>query len=119
MPQLTWSNLQLLNSENVNNLEDKPGVYRLSYRSPDNNIYIFFVGEASSSLKNTLLPYLTRSTDNPCIKSYLENLECHFKYTVIEDEELRKNTVHTLYSKYSPKCNLEIPSGNFVEINYK
>lgn len=119
MANLNWNKLQLLNNENIDKVEEKPGVYRLSYKSADGHIYVFYVGIANKSLKESLKTYISGNIDNLCIKSYIDNLECYFKYSVIEDEELRKNTHRSLYAHYAPKCNLEIPSGTIIDINYK
>lgn len=119
MANLSWNKLQLLNNENIDRLEEKPGVYRLSYKSADGNIYVFYVGIAQRSLKESLKIYISGNITNICIKSHLENLECYFRCAVIEDEKLRRDAHRTLYSRYSPKCNLEIPSGELIDINYK
>lgn len=119
MPTINWSNLKLLNTENINEVEERPGIYRLSYKSADGNIYVFFVGSSNDSLKQSLSSYLAPNTiDNPCIKSYLLNLECYFKFSIIEDSQERQNICHTLYIHYAPKCNLEIPAGDNININY-
>lgn len=119
MPTLNWSKLQLLNNESIDSVEEKPGVYRLSYKSADGPIYVFFVGKTDKSIKESLKNHLSGNIDNLCIKSYVDNLKCYFKYSIIEDEELRKNTHKSSYAHYSPKCNLDIPSGMIIDINFK
>ena len=117
--KITWSILKVLNEENVNESPDEAGVYRLSYKSADSDIYVFYVDKADKSLRDSLKPFLKKITNNPCIKTFLENLECYFKFAIVNNAIQRENIIKTLYSHYTPKCNLEIPKGEIIEgINF-
>ena len=118
MPQLTieWTKLQLFTIDNIKNVPDEAGIYRLSYKSADGNIYVFFIGDASA-LRTALNDIQSKNTNNECIKTFLTNLQCYFKYALVPDEANRKNCVRTLYTHFSPKCNLTLPDGNIIEVN--
>lgn len=118
MPKLSlsWTKLQLLTKEIIENVPTQAGIYRLSYQSADEKIYVFFVGE-TISLKEELNNIINKKIDNECIKTFLTNLKCYFKYTLVPDKDNRKDCIRTLYAHYSPKCNLVLPEGNIIEIN--
>jgi len=113
---LNWSKLQLLTKENIDILPAEGGVYRLSYQSADENIYVFYVGEASS-LRTTLNDIVNKNLNNECVKTFTTNLKCYFKYALLSDASQRNDCVRTLYSHFAPKCNIKLPEGNIIEIN--
>lgn len=118
MLKLEWSKLSSFNLTNIESIGDISGVYRLSYKSSDNSFYVFYVGYSSGLLKNDLRKIITE-TDNQCIKTYLDNLECFFRYAQTSSlQDSIQDVERTLYEHFKPKCNLEVPQGSSVEINY-
>lgn len=117
MANINWSQTSPLIQTSVEAIEAKPGIYRLSYQSAEGSLYVFFVGRSDTSLKDDLLKLIYKETENICIKTHLENLECYFRYVIIEDEDTRKNFERTLYDHFKPKCNLDVPTGNLIELN--
>ena len=113
--QLTWSKLLPLNKEIISNIPPKAGVYRLSYKSAEGPIYVFYIGRANASLKDTILSHLSSSENNICIKTYITNLECYFKYAEVSTEAERLDCEKSLYVHYSPKCNTDVPKGKIIE----
>lgn len=116
MTQITWSKLSPLDLSVINTLESKPGVFRLSYKSADGSYYVFYVGRTDTSIKEALAEILS-DTNNVCIKTHLNNLECYFKYVLIDDSTTRRNVERTVYEHFKPKCNTEAPSGQIIEID--
>lgn len=114
---LTWNLLKALNEANLNLLEnDIKGVYRLSYKHEDGNIYVFYVGE-SADIKKVLLNHFTAS-DKECIVNHLKVSQCYFRYAQVESQEMRKKILSKLYKFYQPHCNDPIPvDDNSIEIN--
>jgi hypothetical protein len=113
---LNWFKLTELNTQNINQIPDNTkGVYRLSYKHNDGNIYVFYVGE-TENMKIALLNILTES-NNPCIESH-KTSKCFYKYTVIDQSELSHKVLAKLYKFYQPNCNEPILSvDNEIEIN--
>jgi len=114
---LTWS--KLLNLEPLSSLLYVPevaGVYRLSYRSSDGKIYVFYVGKATN-LKRRINQHLSPEENNLCIKKMLTNYSCFVRYARVENENIRDGAEAFLYSYYSPSCNIDEPLGKIVDIN--
>ena len=114
---LTWSSLQLLESSIIDNLPQEAGVYRLSYKSADGPYYVFYVGQADN-IRERLTQHLNGINTNPCVTTYIKNLKCYFVYTLIAESNLRKDIERTNYDHFKPKCNVQMPAGNFIDINY-
>ena len=112
---LQWSKLRKLNKEELNEVPSTAGVYRLSYRSAEGSIYVFYIGKADISLKDSILNHLGSKENNTCIKTYLTNLECYFRYAEVANKDERLNCEKSLYVHYSPKCNLDVPKGKIIE----
>lgn len=119
MAQLEWSKLSPLDLSIISNIGSKPGVYRLAYKASDGSFYVFYVGRADKSIKEELTKFASKETDNPCVKTHLENLECYFRHAFIEDQKTRQNVERTVYDHFKPKCNLETPNGESIDINFK
>ncbi len=114
---LTWS--KLLNLEPLSSLLYIPevsGVYRLSYRSSDGNIYVFYVGQATN-LKERINQHLSQDEANLCIKKMLANYSCFVRYARIDDQEVRNGAESFLYKHYTPSCNITEPFGSNIEVN--
>ena len=114
---LEWYRLQPLDLPLIGALRDTPGVFRLSYKSADNQFYVFFVGTAPSSLKEELRRILVQ-TENSCIKTHLDNLECYFRFAYLPSDMVANDIERTLYEKFKPRCNLSVPGGQIIEINF-
>lgn len=119
MNKLLWTKLQPLDPSVIKDVDSKPGVYRLIYKSSDGSFYAFYIGRADKSVREELTKIAFKDADNPCIRTHLENLECYFRYTYIEDDKARMNVHKTAYDHFKPKCNLETPKGEFIPINLK
>ncbi len=117
MAIINWSQTLPLTQVSIEAVEAKSGIYRLSYQSAEGPLYVFFVGRSDTSLKEDLMKLAHRESDNVCIKTHLENLECYFKYAIVEDENYRKNSERSLYEHFKPKCNLDVPTGNLIDLN--
>jgi len=117
MPNLNWSELQLLESSIINSVPSVSGVYRLSYKSADGPYYVFYVGQADN-LKERLMQHLNGTNTNSCVATYIKNLKCYFVYTAISETNLKKDTERTIYDHFKPKCNIQLPEGNRIDINY-
>ena len=119
MPEtLEWSSLQPLNPTILAEIPETPGAYRLSYKSGDGSYYVFFVGSADTSLRERLLGHTSGSEGNSCTKTHIQNLECFFRYAVVDKKSLLPGIEKALYHNYTPKCNLEEPGGEPVEVNF-
>ncbi|MDP3769718.1 MAG: hypothetical protein Q8R40_02165 [bacterium] len=115
--ELTWSNLQSLDQATISSQSQKAGVYRLSYKSADGSFYVFYVGNAPESLRDSLMKHISEIEDNICIKTTIKNLECYFKISEVSNEEDRLNIVKTIGDHFKPKCNLQKLEGETIEIN--
>lgn len=116
--QLTWPKLQSLNQSVISTQSQKAGVYRLSYKSADGSFYVFYVGNATTSLRDSLLWHISENEENVCIKTTIKNLECYFKISEVSGEEDRLNIVKTMGDHFKPKCNLQNLEGKTIEINF-
>jgi hypothetical protein len=116
--ELKWSKLVPLNQSSIEQIETKPGIFRLAYKAADGAHYVFYVGSTSKSIKEELSNVISGTLNNPCVKIHLENLECFFRYAFIENTEDLNDILKTIYEHFKPKCNLEIPGGKIVTINF-
>lgn len=117
--KLTWSKLLPLNEAVVSSQSQNSGVYRLSYKSADGSYYVFYVGDAQSSLKESLTGHISEGEENVCVKTTKKNLECYFRVAEISGVQDRTNIVRTMIEHFKPKCNTpQTTEGKFVEINF-
>ncbi len=117
--ELKWSSLLEYNATNVSNIvPDLPGVYRISFKSVDGNIYVFYVGKADN-LKTRLQQHLLILEPNQCIKKMIQQNSCYFRYARVNNENVRNGAELALYKHYKPQCNSQIPEGPEIEINYE
>ena len=116
--QLIWSDVFALTYESIQKLSNIVGVYRLYYELPydKNKISVFYVGQGD--LKTRLFNHIGSIEDNICIKSYIQKYPCYFRYAEVAGEQDRINIERTLYEKFKPRCNLKIPEGNVIDINF-
>ena len=115
--QLIWSKLQPLDQSVISGQPQSAGVYRLSYKSADGSFYVFYVGNATTSLRDSLLQHISESEENVCIKTTIKNLECYFKTSEVSNEDDRLNIVKTMGDHFKPKCNLQKLDGKTIEVN--
>lgn len=115
--QITWSPLLSLESSVIDQLEDSPGAYRLSYKSADGHYYVFYIGE-TEHMRTRLSEHLNDVNTNPCVTSFIKNLKCFFIYSLIPNKNLRQDVERTIFERYKPKCNTQIPTGNIIDINF-
>jgi excinuclease UvrABC nuclease subunit len=110
--ELKWTGLKRLTEEIIQTLESVPGVYRLSYKSPDTNIYVFYVGKCEN-IKEQLTKHISAEQEkNVCVKNYIQTLECYFRFALISNEEVRSAGQRQLYKHYQPSCNERMPEGD-------
>jgi len=60
----------------------EPGVYVLVYRAADGKTYVFYVGQ-SLDLQERLLDHLGEWEPNGCIRLYVENYDCFFRFVIV------------------------------------
>lgn len=117
---LTWSRLieisPLLNILTPTSLPEVAGVYRLSYKSSDGNIYVFYVGQAEN-IKDRVRFHFSRGEENLCIKDKLTKFTCYIRYARIDNSNVRNGAEKFLYNHYNPTCNLITPMGSDILIN--
>lgn len=113
--ELNWSVLAGLDEQTIQLIDDNlQGIYRLSYRHEDKNIYVFFVGK-STDIKKQLLIHISEKEENVCIKNFKILKTCYFKYAVIEEDNLRDLSYKQICKFYQPSCNTDkIPTGEDI-----
>ncbi len=114
--KVVWSQLQKFEKAEVDKLPSgSAGVFRLSYKHENSNIYVFYIGQADD-IKTKLTDLLDNA--NICVKNYILTKECYFRYSKIEEEYVRKATERLMFKRYVPQCNEKIPEGREdIEIN--
>lgn len=114
--RLTWSRLIAIIPLSSLFIPNFPGVYRLSYRSNNGNIYVFYVGQADD-LEARITQHLSETETNPCIRKMLLNYTCYVRYARINDQRVRDGAELFLYRHFSPSCNSVEPEGPNISIN--
>ena len=108
---ITWSNLAFLTQDIIDKIDSNtPGAYRLSYKDVDEKFYVFFVGQ-SDDIKQSLSTHLSGDEENICVKNFVATKKCAFKYSKIEDSDIRQATLREAYKLYQPTCNSGMPDG--------
>lgn len=113
---LTWSKLNEINTLTSILAPNFPGVYRLSYRSSNGNIYVFYVGQAEN-LHARVSQHLSTLETNPCVRKMLTNYTCYIRYARVNEQRIRDGAELYLYRHYSPSCNSMEPTGPNISIN--
>ena len=116
--KLTWSKLLPLNETVILSQPAKAGIYRLSYKSADGSYYVFYVGNANTSLKESLARHISGNEENICVKTTIKNLECYFKIAEISNSKERLDAVRTMIEHFKPKCNPPQTVGEVIDINF-
>jgi excinuclease UvrABC nuclease subunit len=103
-----WSGLRNYTVNDINqNVEDKPGVYRLSSKNSDGNFIVFYVGRSDHSLKERLKDHLSPGESNSCIKKEVQK-ECRYRFVYVTTQKERENLEAAQISEWSPKCNTQL-----------
>ena len=100
----SWSSRYSYTEEKVKkNTTSAGGVYRLSYKRGD-SYYVFYVGQ-TDDLQRRLLEHLAKAESDKCIKKYLQDHSCYFRYLKESSESKRLKIEQDLIKEYKPKCN--------------
>lgn len=113
---LTWSRLTAITSLTSILIPNFTGVYRLSYRSGDGKIYVFYVGQADD-LRARITQHLSQNEGNPCIRKMLTSYTCYIRYARVSERRVRDGAERFLYRHFSPSCNTVEPAGPDISIN--
>ncbi len=115
--EIAWSRIMLFNANEVTHeAEAKPGVYRLSTKLADGELYVFYVGEADN-LRDTLFTHLGDDEADGCIKKYVKYNICYLKFAYVPEQMQRKGVFKYVYDKFKPECNKAPPPGIPIEVN--
>jgi len=99
-----WSSKYPYTDNNVSiYLPASEGVYRLIYKKGE-KYYVFYVGQ-SDDLQRRLNEHPSYSESNECIKRYLQNFNCLFKFIEISLQFERDRIEEEEIEKYKPPCN--------------
>ena len=99
-----WSNRYPYDESNVNHYTPTSGgVYRLIYKSSE-KYYGFYVGQGND-LKRRLLEHLKPSEPDECIKKYLLDYKCYFRFIIISSSVDRDRIERENIEEYKPSCN--------------
>ncbi len=115
--EIEWSRLMLYNSNQVQHeVEAKPGIYRLSTKLADGELYVFYVGEAED-LRDALFAHMGENEVDSCVQKNVKYNICYLKFAYIHEELKRKGAFKFLYEKFKPECNKAPPPGLAIEVN--
>lgn len=99
-----WSDRYLYTDSNVDlYAPESGGVYRLIYKS-DDDYRVFYVGQ-SDNLHDRLKAHLAPSEPNECIKKYLRDYTCYFRFIEISSQTERDDVEKEEIEKFNPFCN--------------
>jgi len=80
-------------------MDNIKGVYVLATENK-----LFYVG--SGDIKERLLAHLDNNEPNPCIKNYVNNFVCYFRFKqVLGGEELMRQEEQRAINVSNPECN--------------
>lgn len=83
-----------------------PGVYSLYYIY-SGQYSVFYVAQAKN-IARCLQKHLSNFELNKCIKGYLKDYVCYFRYYVTDDENEQDEIVRTEIKKWIPACNIGV-----------
>jgi len=99
-----WSGRYPYTDNNVNlYVPTRGGVYRLIYKTGE-KYCVFYVGQ-SDDLQRRFGEHLSYSEPNECIKRYLHNFNCFFRFIEIASQFERDTLEVEEIKKYDPSCN--------------
>lgn len=115
---LKWSRPLPYTKSNVKvHAPESAGVYRLSYTLHD-KVFVFYVGQAEN-LYEGLRDHLSRGEPNNCIRSYLRNYNCYFRFAGVASQLDRNGAERALYDHFDHVCNEAAPVGLADDINFE
>lgn len=115
---LEWSPVRLHTESNVRvNAPLSAGVYWLSYKS-DDKVRVFYVGQADN-LDKRLRDHLSASEPDLCIRGYVQNRTCYYRFARVARQADRNGAERALYDHFSPACNDVAPPGPAADINFE
>jgi len=107
--ELIWKGILTLDKATISKLDDNiSGIYRLSYKHIDTNIYVNYVGK-TDDLKKQLLLHISKEETNTCIKGFQSSSTCYFKYAQIKEGIQKDIAYGLLHNFYQPNCNTDKP----------
>ena len=116
--ELNWYGRFDYNEKKVKEeVTNKGGNYMISARLQNGKNRPIYVGKARY-LEKRLLEHLSNGEENKCIKDSVRDNILYFRYCYVNNERDRKNIEYTLYKRYTPKCNKDVPEGNEIKINF-
>jgi excinuclease UvrABC nuclease subunit len=112
---LKWSQLLPYNETSLSfHCTEKPGVYSVS-AMVDQKLQVVFVGRANKIVQR-LRNHKRFFEPNSFLKNVLEEKDCYFRYSEIQDPVDRQNVEYTLFQVYHPSCNIVEPKGELIDI---
>ncbi|GAH76029.1 unnamed protein product [marine sediment metagenome] len=100
---MKWSTCYSYTRDNVKiYVPTSKGVYRLLIKNR-----IFYIGQAKN-LQKRLLEHLGTRERNRCLKKYLQNYSCFFRFSELNCDEDLLQTERDQILKYNPPCNMDI-----------
>jgi len=110
--KIKWSSCYPYTPSNVRTfVPATSGIYRLLIRNR-----IFYIGQ-SKNLQSRLLEHLQLREGNRCIKRYLQNYSCFFRFTKVSSHKERYAIEAQQQDQFNPPCNLARLSLNYLSPN--
>lgn len=114
---LVWTDRTILEKQEIDKLENKPGIYRLIYFSPTrNNYYVYYVGQAND-LKKRMYEHLLGNELNECCVKYLRSYTCYFRLARIDKQSERDGAEVFMFEHFKPECVEKVPDVDPIDIN--
>jgi hypothetical protein len=113
--KIVWSQFQALNTNNLDAVPDKAGIYLLWTKLAGQSWRLVYVGEADS-LQPSLRRLLTPAEPNAEVRRKVKCCVTGFEYTVQPDPEVRQGVSKYLSQYYSPECGSTPVSNEVIEV---
>ncbi len=85
------------------NAPSSSGAYRLMYHLGE-NYHVFYVGQ-SDDVKKRLAEHLSESEINICIKKYIKEYSCYFRFIELSTQMEKDAVEQEEITRYNPACN--------------